>query len=87
MNRYKVFINKRQQPIDGAILVWGRCSDPGRESVIGHHGLKDVLSLECIISDLNNWQNEGYANLICKYEKWCGDLFAGLRGIGRRVED
>jgi hypothetical protein len=78
-NQYMVTVKGRPQTINGSILVWGKCTDEGRISVMAHYGLGDILSLEAVIHDLISWQNQDYAELIAKYERWCGELFTGLR--------
>jgi hypothetical protein len=79
MSQYVVMVKGRSQAIHGSILVWGRCTEQGRISVMAQYGLRDVLSLEAIINDLVGWQNQDYAELIRKYEVWCGELFTGLK--------
>jgi hypothetical protein len=79
MSRYDVKVRGRSQTIDGSILVWGSYTEQGRVSVKKHYDFRDVLSVEAIINDLLDWQNQDYVELIQKYENWCGDLFAGLR--------
>ncbi len=68
-------------PIHGAILVWGRYTDEGRDRVMAHYGFADVLSLENIVRDLLVWQNQEYMNLICNYQRWCMELFNGLLNL------
>jgi hypothetical protein len=81
MSRYTVTVQGRPQAVNGAVLIWGRCAEPGRTHVMAQYGFKDVLSLEGIVSDLVRWQNQDYARLIHTYEVWCGELFAGLRSL------
>jgi len=78
VSQYAVAVKGRPQAINGSILVWGRCTQQGRVSVMAQYGLGDVLSLEAIINDLVGWQNQDYAEMIRKYERWCGELFTGL---------
>jgi hypothetical protein len=63
-----------------AILVWGRCTEQGRVSVIDTYGVHDVLSLEDMITDLLTWQNEDFIKLLDTRAAWCAELFSGLRG-------
>jgi hypothetical protein len=77
--QYDVRVGGRPQAADGSILVWGSCTDEGRKSVKDHYILADVLSVETIIRDLLSWQSQDYLELVGKYERWCGELFAGLR--------
>jgi len=81
MSQYAVIVKGRSQTINGSILVWGRCTAQGRASVIAKHLLSDVLSLEVIINDLLTWRNQDYAELIGQYQRWCGELFEGLRSL------
>jgi hypothetical protein len=77
---------KPQEEIHGAILIWGRCTQEGRDSVKNEHKLAEVLSLEEIISDLVAWGNQDYIELLADRERWCGDLFTGLRSIAKTSE-
>ena len=72
-------IGGKPQSVNGSILVWGRCTESGRASVIAKHGLHDVLSLESIINDLMAWKNKDFIDLLDKYQTWSSELFTGLR--------
>jgi hypothetical protein len=80
---YCVTVKGRPQTINGSILIWGRYTEQGRTSVIAQHGFADILSLEAIIHELLVWQNQDYADLIQKYETWCGEFFAALSSLCR----
>jgi hypothetical protein len=79
---YIITVGKLSQPINGSILVWGRCTEQGRARVIAQYGFADILSLEAIIHDLLAWQNQDYIDLVGRYETWSAELFAGLRALG-----
>lgn len=75
---YAVTVGGRPQPIDGAILVWGHCTEEGRASVQGAYGLRTVLSLQEMINDLLQRENQEYLALIRQRQAWCNELFDGL---------
>jgi len=66
--------------IDGAILIWGATTKSGRESVMNDRGFSDVLSLEQIIADLQDWQPEEYINMIGARRNWSEEMFDYLIG-------
>ena len=78
VNGYLISVGGVEQAVFGSILVWGRCTEQGRTSVMAEYGLADVLSLESIISDLVNWQNQDYFELVRKRKQWCEEFFADL---------
>ena len=78
-DQYQVTVKGKLRPIDGAILVWGKCTERGRVSVIERFGLHTVLSLEEITTDLVAQGNERFLELLDQREKWCKELFDGLR--------
>ncbi len=61
------------------MLVWGRITDAGRKAVIGSTGVADVLSLEIILSDLVESENEEFARFVDDRARWCRELFDALR--------
>lgn len=64
----------------GAILVWGAAYEYGIKSVSEEYGFSDILTVESCIRDLVRWSNTEYADLLEKYESWCGELFGALKG-------
>ena len=78
---YLVTVNGISQSVDGSILVWGRVTEQGRKSVIEKHGLSAILTIEEIINDLLIWENQEFVEFVNKREKWCQELFAGLRDL------
>lgn len=65
---------------DGAILVWGAISDEGRSLVMEATGVADVLSVENMIADLNQWKPEGWTTLVDERRQWSNALFDYLDG-------
>ena len=55
-----VTVAGRQQAIDGAVLIWGAASAQGRLLVQQETGIHDVLTMEEIIADLQQWENAEY---------------------------
>ncbi len=76
---YRVNVQGKPQPVDGAILVWGRCTPQGQASVLEEYGLHTVLSVENIVRDLLQWQSQEFKELLATKESWCQYLFNGLR--------
>jgi len=73
-----VVVNQQERGIDGAILVWGRYSDDGYQSVMDAYGFADILSVENIVADLLNWNNAQYAEFIAERQAWCAHVLEGL---------
>ena len=84
-SQYTTTVHGKPKLISGSILVWGRCTEQGRSSVIATYGLHDVLSLEAIIADLIAWQNNDFVKLLDEYQQWTDYLFSGLRKIERPI--
>lgn len=75
---YMVTVNRKSIQVAGAILVWGSVDGNGRAAVMKENGFKDVLSLEEIIAQLQDWGNEGYRRLLDERAHWCQNLFEQL---------
>lgn len=73
-----VTVKRNEVQIHGSILVWGKVTDKGKTDVISKHGFADVLSLECILTDLNRWNNAEFCDIIEERADWCKHLFNGL---------
>lgn len=78
-DNYKITINGKPQKTSGAILVWGHCTDEGRNSASTVYGFHTVLSLQDMINDLREWQNDTYMGFLGERQAWCNQLFNGLR--------
>ena len=78
---YQVSVQGKPQHVDGAILVWGRCTSKGQASVIEEYGLHAVLTVESIVRDLLQWQSQEFNELLTTKESWGRYLFTGLRGL------
>ncbi len=75
---HRVFVNKKEIAVDGAILIWGAATPEGRRAVIDAKGFFDVLSIEEIISDLITWNHAGYLALMEQRRSWTNAMFDGL---------
>jgi hypothetical protein len=78
---YSVTVNGRPQSIDGSILVWGRATAGGRSSVMKTFGLSTILTVEEVIIDLLTWESKEFLEYVDEREKWCRELFDGLRNL------
>jgi hypothetical protein len=79
-NKYTVTVNGKNTSVSGAILVWGRVTERGREAVIGMNKSEAILSLEEIIANLLEWNNNLYWKLVTDRATWCQYLFRQLVG-------
>ena len=77
----RVNVQGKPRSIDGAILVWGRCTPQGQASVVKKYGLYTVLTVENIVRDLLQWQSEEFEELVATKERWCHNLFTSLREL------
>lgn len=77
----RVNVQGKPQPVDGAILVWGRCTPQGHTSVVEEYGLHTILTVENIVRDLLRWQSQEFEELLTTKERWCQYLFTGLREL------
>ena len=80
-DNYQVRVQGKPQSIDGAILVWGRYTPQGHNSVVEKYRLYTVLALEKIVRDLIHWRSGEFEELIATKESWCQYLFTGLREL------
>ena len=76
---YPITIDAKTAEVNGAILVWGHCTEEGRARVCKHYGFHTVLSLQDIINDLQAWKNEEYVKFLDQRQEWCKELFENLR--------
>ena len=76
-----VNVQGKPQPVDGAILVWGRCTPQGQSAVVEEYGLHAVLSMESMVRDLLQWQSQEFKRLLATKESWCRYLFTGLQEL------
>ena len=74
-SQYLVQVKGKPTPVDGAILIWGAISDEGRQSVMGEHGLSDLLSVEAMLDDLRTARSEGWDRRVGELREWSEQLF------------
>jgi hypothetical protein len=58
----------------GVVLVW-----PSADPIEPEAPLVDVVTLECILRELNDADEASYRELLCQLEKACTTLFQGIR--------
>jgi hypothetical protein len=75
---YEARVNAKPVEVHGAVLVWGAVSDEGRRSVMEHYGFVDVLSLEAMVRDLNEWQSPEWIARLAELRDWTLGLFDRL---------
>ena len=76
------YVIKRQGEVvevDGTGLVWGRATPEGISASKNHYGFDHILSVESIVEDLIDWQDQQYCEFIEQYRKWSHELFDGLQ--------
>jgi hypothetical protein len=71
----QVFVNGRELPIDGAILIWGSATPDGRLSVMQAKGFSEVLTIAEIIEDLGLWQCANFRQLVEQRQAWTNEMF------------
>ena len=57
---FRVMVKGRPLPVAGAVLVWGATTPQGRDDVLSHASVTDVLSVEEAISKLTATRNPEY---------------------------
>ncbi len=75
---YRTYVEKKILEVDGAILIWGAVTSGGRQIVKQAFGFSDILTIAEMITDLNNWRNEEFRDLVKSRAQWSTELFAGL---------
>ena len=66
----------------GAILVWGCLTEDGRRAVLQEtdpRKISELLSVDRMVADQQEWKGEEYEKFISLREKWCAELFSALR--------
>jgi hypothetical protein len=77
---YVVRRRGRGERVDGAILVWGAVTPEGRAMTMADYGFADVLAVETMVSDLQEWAPTSWADLTHRYRGWTIELFDFLAG-------
>jgi hypothetical protein len=83
----RVTIGGKAVAVDGCALVWGVTSSEGRHAAMNHYGFADVLSIETMLRDLQNWQPQTWAEWVQKRHRWSDELFAWLSYPAERLGD
>jgi hypothetical protein len=81
-NDWRVFVKKREIPIQGAILIWGAATEDGKAQVKERRGFHDVLTIAEICRDLRKWNCEKFKGLVTDRRQWCNEMFDGLLDAG-----
>ena len=74
----RTIVRGRPVPIDGAILIWGSSTESGAAAVKEQHKFADVLTIESMIGELIESNNEGYHTMLRARRKWLDEMFIGL---------
>lgn len=82
--RMDVRVGGKSVPIDGAVLIWGSVCPEAKGRIQTEAGFHDILSLDCICSDLARWQNPDFLGMIGQYRAWSDRLFDGLVATDKR---
>ena len=69
----------KEVKIAGIILIWGKVGQENIEnkSIGGFH---QILSVERMISDLIEWEDEKFKSMVNEYQCWSNDIFDQLVG-------
>lgn len=81
-DQLSVSINKKEIEISGAILIWGAVCHKNKLQIKNENYFYDILSVEDIIQDLVQWNNQEYFRMIETYRGWSSRLFDGLTTVG-----
>jgi hypothetical protein len=71
--------NGKPIKVDGAILVWGAVTAPGRAAAITDYGFADVLGLEDMLADLSAWQDPAWTAHVNELASHAAGLFEALK--------
>jgi hypothetical protein len=71
---YKVKVNQEIKNISGVILIWAKIDEDNRKKLMNEFKFADVISMENIIQELVNEDNQEYKELIRKYKKYVDDF-------------
>ena len=74
----RAYVDRKEIPIDGAVLVWGAATPEGRASVIKEKGFFEVLTIAEVIGDLQSWRSESYRALLAERRAWSNELYEAL---------
>jgi hypothetical protein len=79
-SKYRTKVDGDEKQISGSILIWGSVNPIKVHEIKSHYGFADILSIENMINDLVNEQNQQYVEFLEKKFGWCEDLFKSLGG-------
>jgi len=77
-SRCKVSVDGTEQPVDGAILIWGDVAEAGRIAAKHRYKIFEVLSLKDIIDELIARKHQPYFMFLDERRRWCEHLYRGL---------
>jgi hypothetical protein len=75
---FVVKVGGSELPTDGAVLVWGALTDGGRSSAMAEYNFADVLSLEQMVADLRQWNDDDWRRRVAELQVWTNGLFDAL---------
>lgn len=73
-----VTIGGKEQVIAGSMLVWGVLTPEGRQAAIARFGFADVLAVEDMLRDLQEWRPGAWAAWVATRKRWADELFDWL---------
>jgi hypothetical protein len=77
---WKVSAGKnRDISIKGTILIWGDATEVGKEQVEKNRSFHKVLTIAEMCDDLRSWKCDKFERLLADRQRWCHEMFSGLR--------
>ena len=77
-NSYNVKIHGQEYSVSGSILIWGRVNVDNKEDIKKHFRFQDILSIENMINDLLEWEDDDYKKYINRRYEWMKELMSNL---------
>lgn len=75
---YQVKVNGEEVHVDGAILIWGKVSNKGKEEVCIIEKIFDILSVEEVINQMIRSDSNYFNSFIAEKKEWSDFLFQKL---------
>jgi len=77
--KFVVRVKGKETKVHGAILIWGKTDPDAIEDICKSKSLNKILSLEDIINDLIEIENQEYFELLNQKKEWINYLLTGLK--------
>jgi hypothetical protein len=78
---YRVTVDAKTIQACGSILVWGAITKEGEKEVIQRTNIYDVLSLEVMMNDLLQYNDNQFRKLLDTYKDWTDYFFEKIGAV------